>query len=74
MTFLFLKGLNRGLSLGLDMIYIDETVCSLENIYFRDWIEIDGEFIKRAETKLREKINIIMAIEPNGILHYKIID
>ena len=51
MTFLFLKGLYRGLSLGLDMIYIDETVCLLENIHFRDWIEIDGEFIKGAETK-----------------------
>ena len=74
MTFLFLKGFYRGLAQGLDMIYIDETACSLENTHFRDWIEKDGEFINGAEAKLREKINIIMAINLNGILNYKIVD
>ena len=74
MTFLFLKGFYRGLALGLDMIYIDETACSLENSHFRDWIEKDEEFINGAEAKLREKINIIMAINSNDILHYKIVE
>ena len=74
MSFLFLKGFYRGLSLGLDMIYIDETACSLENIHLKDWIESDKEFINGAEAKLKEKINIITAINSNGILHYKIAD
>lgn len=54
------------------MIYIDETACSLENTHLKVWIETDKEFINGAETKLKEKINIIMAINLNGILHYKI--
>ena len=74
MTYLFLKGLYRGLSLDLDMVYIDETACSLENTHLKDWLESEKEFINGAETKLKEKINIIMAINSNGILHYKLID
>ena len=71
---IFLKALLRAMSLGMDIIYIDETACCLQNNNYKDWIGENEEIIRGAEKGAKEKINIIMAINIKGIIDYKIID
>ena len=73
MHFLFLKAIMKGIQDGLDIIYLDETGCYLENKNFYDWVGKDNSIIKGADKNLKEKINIIMAMGLKEVLHYKLI-
>ena len=74
MQIIFLKALLRAIKIGIDIIYIDETACYLQNNNFKDWVGKNEELIKGPETGTKEKINIVMAIDINGIIDYKITD
>lgn len=74
MEFLFLKCIVRAMKLNLGIIFIDETSFYLENNNFRDWIGKKENILKGAEKYLKEKINVIMAINEKGIVHYKLVE
>lgn len=69
--FLFIKTILRAINKEMNLIYIDETWCFLENNYYKDWIENKGSIIKEAENGQKEKYNIIMAINLERIIHFK---
>ena len=74
MHFLFLKALITSLKKSLNIIYIDETGCFLQNDNYKDWISKEETFYGGAKTGLKGKINIICAISLKGIIHYKLVD
>jgi len=74
MHFLFLKGIAKGLKEGLEIIYLDETGCYLQNKNYYDWTGKNDIFIKGSEKNFKQKINIIAAIRLKEVLHYKILD
>ncbi len=62
MHFLFIKAILTGIKNDLDIIYIDETGCFLQNVNYRDWVSND-QFIYEGATKgLKTKIKVICSI------------
>jgi hypothetical protein len=74
MNYIFLKAILRAIKIGVNIIYIDETTCSLQNNNFKDWYGEKENWNKGPETRIKEKTNIIMAIGINGIIHYKMVE
>ena len=72
MEFLFLKCVVRAINNNLNIIFIDETACYLQNNNFRNWIGKEEKILKGAEKGLKEKFNVVMAINKEKIIHYKI--
>ena len=72
MNFIFLKAVLRALKKGMEIIYIDETGCYLENNNYKDWIGKKEILLKGPTKNQKEKYNIIMAINSKKVLHYKI--
>ena len=72
MEFLFLKCVIRVINNNLNILFIDETSCYLQNNNFRDWIGKEEEILKGSEKGLKEKFNVVMAINKVKIIHYKI--
>ena len=69
MNFLFLKSICSCLSLGLNIIYIDETGFSLNNTNLRMWRKKDEEIQGGAKTNSKMKINLIKAIDKKQIIY-----
>lgn len=74
MHFLFLKAIITGMKNNLEIIYIDETGCFLQNDNYRDWVS-KGQSIYEGATKgLKSKVNVICAINLKKVIHYKIVE
>ena len=74
MRCIYLKVILKAISQNLDLIFIDENACYLGNDNYRDWVAENEEIIKGAESGLKSRISIIMAINLKRIIHYKIIE
>ena len=74
MRCIYLKVILKAISQNLDLIFIDENACYLGNNNYRDWVAENEEIIKGAESGLKSRISIIMAINLKRIIHYKIIE
>ena len=73
MKIIFLKTILRAINQNLELIYIDETSCALQNNNYKDWIGPKEEILKGPEKEGKEKLNIIMAINTKRIIYYEII-
>lgn len=74
MHYIYLKVVLKAILQNLDLIFVDETACYLGNDNYRDWVAENDEIIKGAESGLKSRISIIMAINLKRIIHYKIIE
>lgn len=71
MCFIFLRVLLRSLILHLNIIYVDETGFVLQNNNFYTWREKREEIYDGAKSKIKERINLILAISNNKVVHKK---
>lgn len=72
MSFIFYKTLIRGLSLGLQPIYIDESGFQLLNNKYYRWRKRDEEFPYGSDCNILSKSNMILAVSDKDILIYQI--
>lgn len=70
----FIKGIVRSLKLGLKLIFIDETGFQLENNNYYCWRCYKEEIQGGATIKLKDRINLISAVDDKEIIHFKIIN
>ena len=74
MLYIFLKAIIRAIQIEIEIVYVDGTGCFLQKNNYRDWVSEEDTIIKGAKTKLKEKINIIMAINSKEVLYYKAVN
>ena len=74
MHYNYLKVILKEIIQNLDLIFIEETACYLGNDNYRDWVAKNEEIIKGAESGIKSRISIIMAINLKRIIHYKIFE
>ena len=74
MNLIFLKALLRAIKMDLDIIFIDETSCCLQNNNYKDWVSDKEECIKGPGKGLKGKLNIIMAVNMKKIVYYEILN
>lgn len=72
MSFLFYKTILRGILLGLDLIFIDESGFQLHNNKYSRWRLKEQEYPYGPKNNDLIKINFILAISYNEIIHYQI--
>ena len=70
MSFLFYKTVLRGLQIGLDIIYIDESGFQLINNKYSRWRLKEEEYPYGPKNNPLKKINLICAVSYNDILCY----
>ena len=70
-SFFFIKIISRALSLGLKLVFIDESGFRLKNSHYKTWV-FDKEQIY-SKNYNEKKINLILAVSKDDILHYQII-
>ena len=71
MSFLYIKCMIRSLKFKLNFIFIDESCFKLKNNNFRDWIKRNN-FGHYGNDDNNKKINFLLAIGVNNIIHYKL--
>ena len=71
-SFFFLKIILRALSMGLEIIFIDESGFFTQNNHFRCWRKNSQEIYNHI--KDNKKVNLIMAVNSYKICHYKLND
>ena len=54
MQIIILKTLLRAKNIGIDIIYIDETSCNLQNNNYKDWLGKNKELIKGSERGVKK--------------------
>ena len=69
-SFFFIKIISRALSLNLKLVFIDESGFRLKNNHYKNWI-FDKEQIYKNNYN-DKKINLILAVSKDNILHYQI--
>ena len=74
MTYFFIKGIVRGLSLQFKLLFIDETAYKLVNNNYYNWRKKDEMVIGGAENDLKKQLNMISAIDDTNVVHYKFSD
>ena len=70
-SFFFIKIISRALFLGLKLVFIDESGFRLKNSHYKTWV-FDKEQIY-SKNYNEKKINLILAVSKDDILHYQII-
>ena len=73
MSFLFTKTILRGLQLGLELIFLDESGFQLQNSKYYRWRLPGEEFPYGPNTNVSVKSNLILAVTNKKVLSYKII-
>lgn len=68
-TFFFLKVFNRGISLGLNFIFLDESGIFLYNNNYKNWVENNEEIYYNSGKN--KKLNLFLAVSPEKIIHHK---
>ena len=69
MRHFFIKGIVRGLHLGLKLIYIDETGFKLANNNYFQWRKKDELIFAGAECDIKRQLNMILAFDDEKIVH-----
>ena len=72
MLAIFIKVIIRSIKLGLKLIFIDETGFQLGNNNYYDWREYDELIFGGAKSDQKDRINLILAIDDEKILHQKL--
>ena len=70
-SFFFIKIISRALFLWLKLVFIDESGFRLKNSHYKTWV-FDKEQIY-SKNYNEKKINLILAVSKDDILHYQII-
>ena len=68
MSFFFLNIFLRGLKLGANFIFIDESGFDLLNTNFRVWRSREKDYFSKVGKK--ERLNLVMAVNNDRIIHY----
>ena len=74
MSHFFIKGIIRSLKLEAKIIFLDKAGFQLENSNYRIWRNYNEEIIGDGKNKLKERINLILAVNDSIIIHYRRID
>ena len=72
MTFIFLKIIERGLYLGLNLIYLDEVGFSLNNSNYYTWRKEGQLIFGGSKNAQKNKLNVILSIDENEIIYGKL--
>lgn len=70
MTFYFLKIIIRGIKMGMDFIFIDESGFAIKNENFRIWRSPEEEIFY--DSKENKKLNLILAVSTKKVLLYEL--
>lgn len=71
-SFFFLKIILRAITMGLEIIFIDESGFFTQNNHFRCWRKNSQEIYNHIRDN--QKVNLIMAVNSYKICHYKLND
>ena len=71
MSFIFLRIFFRILLLKLNIIYVDETGFVLSNDNYYTWRKSDEQIYDGPKTKMKERLNLILAVSNKKVLHKK---
>ena len=71
MSFIFLRILFRTLLFQLNIIYVDETGFVLSNDNYYTWRKSDEQIYDGPKTKIKERLNLILAVFNKKVLHKK---
>lgn len=72
MSFFFYKTVLRGLLLGIEPIFIDETGFQIQNNKYYRWRLPQEEYPYGAKKDTLKKINLILAVSNKQVIYYKI--
>ena len=70
----FLKGISRAFKLEMKLIYIDESSFKLSNNNYYQWRSENEIILGGAENELKKQMNMILGIDEEKIVHYKLIN
>ena len=69
MTFSFLKVISRSLKLGFDLVFLDKTDFSWNNINLKIWRKDEDIVLGGCKMNGKKRINLIMALNKKDILY-----
>ena len=68
MSYGFIEGIIKAITLKLNIVYLDECGFQIENNNLRIWRKSENEILAGSKKDLKKKINLILAINSNEIL------
>ena len=71
MSFIFIRGILRSLSLKLNLIFVDETGFLLENNNYHSWRVPKEEIHAGPKIKAKQRLNLILGVSNSEVICYK---